>query len=113
DQHPAKRCFMALRIVVNNELESLKEGLEGAKDLLEIGGRLAVISFHSLEDRIVKEKFQYWPKSCHCPPKLPVCQCGHQPEVKILTRRPIMAETEEIAQNPRARSAKLRAVERV
>ena len=113
DQHPAKRCFMALRIVVNDELTSLIQGLTAAKELLEKGGRLAVISFHSLEDRIVKERFAFWNSACVCPPQLPVCVCGHQPEMKLINRRPIMAGAEEIAHNPRARSAKLRVAEKL
>ena len=113
DQHPAKRSFMALRIVVNDELTSLRHGLDAAKKLLETGGRLAVISFHSLEDRIVKEKFNYWASACVCPPGLPVCVCGHKPEMRIINRRPIVAAAEETAQNPRARSAKLRAAEKL
>ena len=113
DQHPAKRCFMALRIYVNDELTALDKGLSAAKDLLEAGGRLAVISFHSLEDRSIKAKFNYWASACVCPPELPVCLCGHQPEIKIINRRPIVAQAEEIAQNPRARSAKLRVAEKL
>ena len=113
DQHPAKRSFMALRILVNDELTALSQGLEAAKDLLETGGRLVVISFHSLEDRIIKEKFHYWASACVCPPELPVCVCGHQPEMKIVNRRPIVAGAEEVAQNPRAKSAKLRAAEKI
>jgi 16S rRNA (cytosine1402-N4)-methyltransferase len=113
DLHPATRCFMALRIAVNDELTALEQGLEAAKDLLAAGGRLAVICFHSLEDRIVKEKFHYWASACVCPSQLPVCVCAHQPEVKIINRRPIMASAEEIAQNPRARSAKLRVAEKL
>jgi 16S rRNA (cytosine1402-N4)-methyltransferase len=113
DQHPAKRCFMALRILVNDELTALGQGLDAAKELLEIGGRLAVICFHSLEDRIVKERFNYWASSCVCPPELPVCVCGHKPEIKLVNRRPIVAGEVEIAQNPRSRSAKLRAAEKI
>jgi 16S rRNA (cytosine1402-N4)-methyltransferase len=113
DQHPAKRCFMAARIAVNDELTALEQGLDAAKEVLETGGRLAVISFHSLEDRIVKEKFHYWARACVCPPQLPVCVCGHQPEMKIVNRRPIVAQDAEIARNPRARSAKLRVAEKL
>lgn len=112
-QHPAKRSFMALRIAVNDELEELRQGLDAAQKLLKTGGRLVVISFHSLEDRIVKDKFNNWARGCICPPELPVCVCGHRPEMKIVTRRPIMAGVEEIAQNPRARSAKLRVAEKL
>ncbi|MCL1905839.1 MAG: 16S rRNA (cytosine(1402)-N(4))-methyltransferase RsmH [Clostridiales bacterium] len=113
DQHPAKRSFMALRIVLNDELTELNRGLEAAKDLLKKGGRLAVISFHSLESRIVKEKFRYWASSCVCPPELPVCVCGHKPEVKIINRRPVVAGAEELKINLRAKSAQLRAVEKL
>jgi 16S rRNA (cytosine1402-N4)-methyltransferase len=113
DQHPAKRSFMGLRIHVNDELTVLREGLAAAVELLESGGRLAVISFHSLEDRIVKEKFHYWASACVCPPELPVCVCGHKPEIKLVNRRPIVAGAEEIKQNLRAKSAKLRAAEKL
>lgn len=113
DQHPAKRSFQALRIVVNDELVVLEQGLEAAKELLKPGGRIAVIDFHSLEDRIVKEKFRYWASACVCPKQLPICVCGHQKEVKIISRRPIEASAAEVEQNPRARSAKLRVAEKL
>jgi len=113
DQHPAKRSFMALRYAVNDELSALRQGLDAAKDLLKSGGRLAVICFNSLEDRICKEKFNYWASACVCPPKLPICVCGHQPEIKIINRRPIVAGTEELRRNLRSKSAKLRVGEKL
>ncbi len=113
DQHPAKRTFQALRIAVNNELKILEKGLMDAFDLLAPGGRLAVITFHSLEDRIVKEMFRQWGRGCICPPEMPICTCNHQPEVLVLTRKPIIATKEEIEANPRARSAKLRVAEKI
>ncbi len=111
--HPATRTFQALRIAVNSELESLERGMRAALDLLKPGGRGVIISFHSLEDRIVKHIFREYAEGCTCPRQMPVCVCGKQPRVKILTNRPVMATDEEIAGNPRARSAKLRAVEKL
>ncbi len=111
--HPATRTFQALRIAVNNELASLEAVLPQAVNLLMPGGRLAIISFHSLEDRIVKHFFQAEARGCICPPHLPVCVCGHQPRLKIITSHPLVASPAEQAQNPRARSAKLRAAERL
>jgi 16S rRNA (cytosine1402-N4)-methyltransferase len=111
--HPARRTFQALRIAVNDELGVLERGLEAAVDLLTAGGRLAVITFHSLEDRIVKQAFARWAKGCICPPALPVCRCGLTPKVRLLSKKPITAEVDEVARNPRARSAKLRTAERV
>lgn len=111
--HPARRVFQAIRIAVNDELGALAEGLDGAFDLLRIGGRLAVITFHSLEDRIVKQRFAEWSKGCVCPPDFPVCVCGREPLAATVTRKPVVASEEEVAVNPRARSAKLRIVERV
>ena len=108
--HPATRVFQALRIHVNAELENLATGLDAAVSLLKPNGCLCVITFHSLEDRIVKRRFQTWAKSCICPPKTPVCICEHSPSVEILTKRPVLPDEIEIQQNPRARSAKLRAV---
>lgn len=108
--HPATRVFQALRIHVNAELENLATGLDAAVSLLKSGGCLCVITFHSLEDRIVKRRFQTWAKTCICPPKTPVCICEHSPSVEILTKRPVLPGVAEIQQNPRARSAKLRAV---
>lgn len=110
--HPATRTFQALRIAVNHELESLEQGLRGALDHLKPGGRGVVISFHSLEDRIVKHVFREYATGCICPRNLPVCVCGRHPLVKVLTGRPVMATDEELQRNPRARSAKLRAVEK-
>jgi 16S rRNA (cytosine1402-N4)-methyltransferase len=110
---PATRTFQALRIAVNDELGSLERVLPQAIDLLAEGGRIAVISFHSLEDRIVKQAFLREERGCICPPHLPVCVCGHVPRLKILTRHPVVAGEEELAQNPRARSAKLRVAERL
>lgn len=112
-QHPAKRTFQALRIAVNRELEVLEAGLAGALQALKPGGHLAVITFHSLEDRIVKEQFRAWAKGCTCPPEFPVCQCGKKPQVRLLTKKPVTATEQELAENPRARSAKLRAVEKL
>lgn len=113
EQHPAKRTFQALRIAVNQELAVLEKGLSGALEILRPGGHLCVITFHSLEDRIVKETFRAWAKGCTCPPDLPVCQCGKTPSVRLLTRKPIAATEKELQENPRSRSAKLRAVEKV
>ncbi|MGN0980087.1 MAG: 16S rRNA (cytosine(1402)-N(4))-methyltransferase RsmH [Candidatus Avoscillospira sp.] len=112
-QHPAKRSFQAIRIAVNDELGSVERMLSGAVDRLNPGGRLAVITFHSLEDRIVKNAMQQAAKGCTCPPEFPVCVCGKKPKVKILTRKPIVSGEEELNENPRARSAKLRAAERL
>lgn len=111
--HPATRTFQALRIAVNSELESLEQGMRAALELLKPGGRGVIISFHSLEDRIVKHIFREFAEGCTCPRQLPVCVCGRQPRVKILTGRPVMAAQSEIDGNPRARSAKLRAVEKL
>lgn len=111
--HPATRTFQALRIAVNTELESLERGMRSALDLLKPGGRGVIISFHSLEDRIVKHIFREYATGCTCPKQLPVCVCGNQPKVKILTGRPVSAAYTETEANPRARSAKLRAVEKL
>jgi 16S rRNA (cytosine1402-N4)-methyltransferase len=111
--HPATRVFQALRIEVNGELEHLHQGLSRAIDLLLPGGRLLVISFHSLEDRIVKQFFQEEIRTCICPPRLPVCACNRKPRVELLTRKGVRATQEEIAMNPRARSAVLRGVRRL
>lgn len=107
--HPATKVFQALRIEVNHELENLEEVLPQAMDLLATGGRLVVISFHSLEDRIVKDFLKDNAKGCICPPKLPVCVCNHKPSLKILTKKIIIPSLGEIKNNPRSRSAKLRA----
>ena len=111
--HPATRTFQALRIAVNCELEVLQAGLEQAISLLAQGGRVVVLSYHSLEDRIVKDTFSKYAGKCECPPGLPMCVCGAERIVKILTRRPVVPAEDEIRSNPRARSAKLRAAEKV
>ena len=110
--HPATRTFQALRIAVNNELEGLGKFVESAVDLLIPGGRFVGISFHSLEDRILKRELRKLSGYCQCPPSLPVCSCGARKTVEILTRRPVTAGDRELAENPRARSAKLRAAEK-
>lgn len=111
--HPATRTFQALRIAVNQELENVQEVLPQAVKALKTGGRLGVISFHSLEDRIVKQYFRQESKDCICPPKQPVCTCGHVATIQEINRRPITASEEEISQNPRARSARLRVAEKL
>lgn len=108
--HPAKRTFQAIRIEVNQELDSIQKFLDGAITMLKPGGRLAVISFHSLEDRIVKQTFKRAATDCLCPPKIPQCICGHRASVKLLTKKPICPTIEETIANPRSSSAKLRAV---
>lgn len=112
-QHPAKRSFQAIRIAVNDELGSVEQAMEVAIPLLNPGGRLAVITFHSLEDRIVKNAMTQAAKGCTCPPSFPVCVCGKKPQVKIISRKPILASDEELERNPRSRSAKLRICEKV
>jgi 16S rRNA (cytosine1402-N4)-methyltransferase len=107
--HPATRTFQALRIAVNGELEGLDKFVETAVDLLQTRGRLAVISFHSLEDRIVKRSLRRLSGQCECDRRLPVCACGARKAVEVLTRRPIVPNEQEVEENPRARSAKLRA----
>ena len=109
DGHPAKRVFQALRIAVNDELGSLEHALPAALDMLRPGGRLAVISFHSLEDRIVKRFLRAQEKGCTCPPDFPVCVCGHEPALRALSRRPVKPSPAEVAANPRSASARLRA----
>ena len=112
-QHPAKRSFQAIRIAVNDELSALREAMDKAIDALNPGGRLAVITFHSLEDRIVKTAFQTAARGCTCPRDFPVCVCGQKPKVRLPFRKPILPDAQEMADNPRARSAKLRVCERV
>ena len=111
--HPATRVFMALRIAVNQELERLKSFMERAADFLNPGGRLCVLSFHSLEDRIVKQQLKALEKGCSCPPQLPMCVCGQSPQVRILTRRVVRPSAEEVSANPMARSTRLRAAEKL
>ncbi len=112
-QHPAKRSFQAIRIAVNDELNDLSKVLEAAIPRLNPGGRLCVITFHSLEDRIVKNAFAAAAKGCTCPPNFPVCVCGKKPQVTIVTRKPIVSGDKELNENPRARSAKLRICEKL
>ena len=112
-QHPAKRSFQAIRIAVNDELGSVEKAMQDAIPLLNPGGRLAVITFHSLEDRIVKNAMAEAAKGCTCPPSFPVCVCGKKPQVKLISRKPIMASDEELEVNPRSRSAKLRVCEKL
>ena len=112
-QHPAKRSFQAIRIAVNDELGSVEKVMADAIPLLNPGGRLAVITFHSLEDRIVKNAMAEAAKGCTCPPNFPVCVCGKKPQVKLISRKPIVSGEAELAENPRARSAKLRVCEKL
>lgn len=112
-QHPAKRSFQAIRIAVNDELGAVEEAMDKAIDVLHPGGRLAVITFHSLEDRIVKTAFQRAAQGCTCPKDFPVCVCGKKPRVKLITRKPIVPDQGELADNARARSAKLRVCEKL
>ncbi len=111
--HPATRTFQALRIAVNDELEALRAGLAGAIELLAVGGRLAVISFHSLEDRIVKTFLRHEATDCICPPETPVCVCGHKARVRLITRKAVRPSESEERDNPRSRSARLRVAERL
>ena len=111
-QHPAKRCFQAIRIAVNDELSAVDRMLHAAVPRLNPGGRLAVISFHSLEDRIVKNVLAEFARGCICPPDFPVCVCGRTPQMKLVGRKPIVASEQELEENPRARSAKLRVAEK-
>jgi 16S rRNA (cytosine1402-N4)-methyltransferase len=113
DGHPAKRVFQALRIAVNEELDSLERALPAALAMLRPGGRLAVISFHSLEDRMVKRFFAAQARGCTCPPELPVCVCGNEPTMRLLTRKAVRPSPQETAENPRSASAKLRAAVKV
>lgn len=111
--HPAKRSFQAIRIEVNHELEVLERGLEAAIRWTNPKGRICVISYHSLEDRIVKRMFQEMSQGCICPPEIPVCVCGHVPTLKVITRKPLVASPQEVERNPRARSAKIRVAMRL
>ena len=111
--HPARKTFQALRIAVNKELDVLTNGLDAAFSILKPGGRLAVITFHSLEDRLVKKKMATWCEGCTCPPEFPVCVCGRKPNVKIITRKPVLPSQEELAVNHRSKSAKLRVAEKL
>lgn len=113
DGHPARKSFQALRIAVNDELGVLERGLDSAFELLGSGGRLAVITFHSLEDRIVKQKMASWCQGCTCPKDFPVCVCGNKPKANLVNRKPICANETELNENPRARSAKLRICEKI
>ena len=112
-QHPAKRSFQAIRIAVNDELGAVRKVMDAAIPRLNPGGRLAIITFHSLEDRIVKNGMNDAAKGCTCPPRIPVCVCGKKPQVKLITRKPIIASEEELERNPRSRSAKLRVCEKI
>ena len=111
--HPARRVFQALRIAVNDELDPLADSIRMLADMLKTQGRLCVITFHSLEDRIVKNTFRELANPCTCPPEMPVCVCGKKPTVKLITRKPITASAEELAENPRSRSASLRVLEKI
>jgi 16S rRNA (cytosine1402-N4)-methyltransferase len=111
--HPARRTFQAIRIAVNDELTAVRQGVEQAVEMVRPGGRVVAISYHSLEDRIVKQHFADKARGCTCPPDLPVCGCGNTAEVRVLTRKPLRAGESEVAANNRARSAVLRAVEKV
>ena len=112
-QHPARRCFQAIRIAVNGELDGLHDAIQAAHDLLNPGGRLAILTFHSLEDRIVKNAFRTFENPCTCPKSAPVCICGKKPTAKVLTRHPLVASEQEQKENSRATSAKLRAIVRM
>lgn len=111
--HPATKTFQALRIAVNAELNRLPEALNSAFDVLEVGGKMGVITFHSLEDRIVKNTFRNWAKVCSCPPEQPICTCGGSPKVELLTRKPIGPTEEEVKENSPSRSAKLRVIRKL
>ena len=111
--HPAKRTFQAIRIEVNGELEILEKTIDDMTELLNPGGRLCIITFHSLEDRIVKNAFRKQENPCTCPPEFPVCVCGKKPLAKVITRKPILPSEEELEENHRSRSAKLRILERI
>lgn len=110
DKNPSKRSFQALRIAVNGELDSLSEGMDKAFELLAPKGRMVILTFHSLEDRMVKQRFQSWCKGCICPPDFPVCVCGRKPRAELVNRKPLVASEEELNKNKRSQSAKLRAL---
>ncbi len=112
-KNPARRTFQALRIAVNSELDALNEGMDGIFDCLAPGGRFCIITFHSLEDRLVKNKFRRWATACTCPPEYPVCLCGGKPKAKLITRKPIEADSTELESNRRSHSAKLRVLEKL
>lgn len=113
DKNPSRRSFQAIRIAVNGEMEALSEGLDEIFDLLAPGGRFAIITFHSLEDRLVKNRFRQWATACTCPPEYPVCVCGGKAKAKLITRKPIEAAPDELESNRRSRSAKLRVIEKL
>ena len=112
NKNPSRRTFQALRIAVNHELDALDDGLNAIFEHLAPGGRLCVITFHSLEDRLVKNKFRRWATACTCPPEFPVCVCGGRAKAKLITRKPIEANTQELEENRRSRSAHLRVLEK-
>ena len=113
DKNPARRTFQALRIAVNGELDALSEGLDVIFNLLRPGGRFCIITFHSLEDRLVEQRFRQWATACTCPPELPVCVCGGKAKARLITRKPIEASAQEAEENRRSRSAKLRVIEKL
>lgn len=113
DKNPARRTFQALRIAVNGELDALSEGLDVLFESLNPGGRMCIITFHSLEDRLVKQRFRQWATACTCPPEFPVCVCGGKAKAKLITKKPIEAGAQEQEENRRARSAKLRVIEKL
>ena len=113
DKNPARRTFQALRIAVNGELDALSEGLDVIFNLLRPGGRFCIITFHSLEDRLVKQRFRQWATACTCPPEFPVCVCGGKAKARLITRKPIEASAQEAEENRRSRSAKLRVIEKL
>lgn len=113
DKNPARRTFQAIRIAVNGELDALSEGLDEIFDLLASGGRFCIITFHSLEDRVVKQRFRQWATACTCPPELPVCVCGGKAKAKLINKKPIEAGQEELQNNRRSRSARLRVLEKL